>query len=287
MKLSNLLPARFRPDIAILPVVRLHGAILAGGSPFRQNLNLAAVAAPLERAFALKRAPAVLLSINSPGGSAAQSRLIFGRIRELAKKHEKKTIAFVEDAAASGGYMIALAADEIVADETSIVGSIGVIAAMFGFDKAIEKLGVDRRVYTAGENKLLLDPFQPEKERDVRHLRELQDDIHRIFIDMVRERRGDKLKSSEELFSGLFWTGAKARELGLIDACGHMDAIVAERFGDKAQLRLVGPRRHFFGRAQPGVTGAPGGWPASLAGGVVDAAIDVLQERALWNRLGL
>jgi len=287
MKLSQFLPARFRRDIAILPVVRLHGAILAGGSPFRQNLNLASVASPLVRAFEMKRAPAVLLSINSPGGSAAQSRLIFNRIRELARKHEKKTIAFVEDAAASGGYMIALAADEIIADETSIVGSIGVIAAMFGFDKAIDKLGVDRRVYTAGENKLMLDPFQPEKEKDVQHLRALQDDIHRIFVDMVKERRSGRLKDSDEMFSGLFWTGARARELGLIDACGHMDSVVAERFGEKAQLRLIGPRRNFFGRVQPGVTGGPGGWSGGHAAALVGAAVDILQERALWNRLGL
>ncbi len=287
MNWGRFVPARLRRDRPIIPVVRLHGAILAGGSPFRQNLNLGAVAGALARAFEMKQAPVVVLSVNSPGGSAAQSRLIFNRIRELARKHEKKTIAFVEDAAASGGYMIALAADEIVADETSIVGSIGVIAAMFGFDKAIERLGVDRRVYTAGENKLMLDPFQAEKSTDVAHLRALQDDIHRIFIDMVKERRGERLKDDDQLFSGLFWTGARARELGLIDACGHMDTVITQRFGDKAQLRLIGPRRNLFGRLQPGIGGGRSGWIGSLGAGLAGAVIEALQERALWNWLGL
>lgn len=286
MNLTRFLPAWFRRDRPIIPVVRLHGAILAGGSPFRQNLNLAAVAGPLQRAFEFKQAPVVALAVNSPGGSAAQSRLIYNRIRELARKHEKKTIAFVEDAAASGGYMIAIAADEIIADDASIVGSIGVIAAMFGFDKAIDKIGIDRRVYTAGDNKLILDPFQPEKGKDVEHLRALQDDIHRMFIAMVKERRGSRLKDGADLFSGLFWTGAQARELGLIDACGHMDSVIAERFGDKAQLRLIGPRRNLFGRPQPGV-GTGRGLLAGLGSELAEAAIEALQERALWNRLGL
>ncbi|MCB1457941.1 MAG: S49 family peptidase, partial [Nitratireductor sp.] len=189
MEFRKFVPSRFRKDRVVIPVVRLSGAIMASGSPLRQNLSLAAVAPALERAFSFKRAPAVALSVNSPGGSPVQSRLIHSRIRELAEKHDKQVLVFVEDVAASGGYMIALAGDEIIADETSIVGSIGVVSASFGFDKAIARLGVERRVYTAGENKVILDPFQPEKQKDIDYLKSLQLEIHQVFIDMVKARR--------------------------------------------------------------------------------------------------
>lgn len=289
MKFSDLIPSRFRKDRIVVPVVRLSGVIVAQSTPFRATLSLASVASVLERAFSYKRAPAVVLSVNSPGGSPVQSRLIYSRIRELAAKHEKPVIVFVEDVAASGGYMIALAGDEIIADETSIVGSIGVVAAGFGFDKAIARLGVDRRIYTAGDNKVILDPFQPEKEKDVEHLKALQLDIHRIFIDMVKDRRGDRLAARDDLFSGLFWTGREGRDLGLVDGLGLMTPFIRQRFGEKAELRLVQARRGLFGRPQPGVSVAARpldaltGIGAALPGALLDAA----EERALWARYGL
>src|SRR5213080_3508672 len=178
--LRPLLPRRFRADIPVVPVVRLTG-VIGFSTPLRPGLTLASVAKPLERAFAWPRARAVALLINSPGGSAVQSHLIFQRVRQLAAEKERPVIAFVEDAAASGGYMIACAADEIVADPSSIVGSIGVISASFGFDKAIRKLGIERRVHTAGEHKMSLDPFQPEKAEDVKRLEALQKEIHVMF----------------------------------------------------------------------------------------------------------
>lgn len=290
MKLTNLLPARFRRDRVVIPVVRLHGAIMAQATPFRSVLSLAAVAPVLDRAFQFKRAPAVALSVNSPGGSAVQSRLIYSRIRELAERYDKQVLVFVEDVAASGGYMIALAGDEIIADQTSIVGSIGVVAAMFGFDKAMTRIGIDRRVYTAGDNKVLLDPFQPEKPKDVDHLKGLQADIHRIFIDMVRTRRAGRLAEDDTLFSGLFWTGSEARRLGLVDGLGLMAPIIRSRFGDKAEMRLVQPRRGLFGRPQPGISAAApiaGELGAGFAAALPAALIEAAEERALWARFGL
>ena len=294
MKFDNYIPKRFRKGRVVVPVVRLAGAIMASSSPMRQNLSLASVAPTLERAFSMKRAPIVALSVNSPGGSPVQSRLIHSRIRELAKKHEKKVLVFVEDVAASGGYMISLAGDEIIADETSIVGSIGVVSAGFGFDQAIGKLGVDRRVYTAGENKVILDPFQPEKEKDIAYLKSLQGEIHQVFIDMVKERRGDRLAESDDLFSGLFWTGAKAKELGLIDGIGLMAPIIRERYGDKTELKLIQPKRGLFGRPQPGIglggaggIGDLGAAGAGLAGALPGAILEEAAERALWGRYGL
>ena len=229
MKFSSILPARFRKDGVTIPVVRMQGAIAPGGGPFRQNLSLAHVAPSLARAFEMKEAPVVAIVVNSPGGSPVQSRLIHGRIRELAKKHSKRVLVVVEDVAASGGYMIALAGDEIIADETSIVGSIGVVSAGFGFTDAMHRLGVERRVHTAGENKAILDPFQPEKAEDVEHLKQLQREMHAVFIAMVKQSRGARLAEDKDLFTGLFWTGAKAKELGLVDGCGLLGAVIAER----------------------------------------------------------
>ncbi len=241
MQFKKFLPTIFRKDQVTIPVVRLQGTIAAGGSAFRPSLNLATVAPLLEKAFSFKQSPVVAISVNSPGGSPVQSRLIYSRIRELAKEKDKQVLVFVEDVAASGGYMIALAGDEIIADETSILGSIGVVAAGFGFEKAIEKLGVERRVYTAGKNKVALDPFQPEKESDVEHVKKLQLDIHDIFINMVKDRRGDQLSDNEDIFTGMFWTGRPAMELGLIDTFGHMSPILKERYGEKVELKLIQP----------------------------------------------
>ena len=200
--LRRLIPSRFRADRPVVPVVRLSGTI-GFSTPLKPGLTLAGIARSLDRAFSTKRACAVALAINSPGGSAAQSHLIHTRIRALAAEHKRPVIAFVEDVAASGGYMIATAADEIVADASSIVGSIGVVSASFGFDRLIERIGVERRVHVAGEQKVMLDPFQPEKREDVARLKALQKDIHELFISLVKERRGKKLKGPEKaLFSG-------------------------------------------------------------------------------------
>src|SRR5208337_1473248 len=203
--LRPLIPKRFRRDQPVVPVVRLTG-VIGFGTPLRPGLSLASVARTLDRAFAMRNAPAVALAINSPGGSPAQSHLIFRRIRELAKEKGRRVIAFVEDAAASGGYMIACAGDEIIADPHSIVGSIGVVGGTFGFDKLIAKIGIERRLYTSGEHKAMLDPFLPEDPGDVERLKDLQRDIHEDFIALVKSRRGDRLSGAEEtLFSGEYW----------------------------------------------------------------------------------
>lgn len=292
MYLREVIPARFRKDRLVIPVVRLAGMIAPQRSGLRTMLSLATVAGSLKRAFEFKRSPVVALSVNSPGGSPVQSRLIFQRIRELAEKHKKRVLVFVEDVAASGGYMIALAGDDIVADETSIVGSIGVVSAGFGFNEAIGKLGIDRRVYTAGENKVLLDPFKPERESDIQHLTTLQAEIHTVFIDMVKQARGSKLAEDErDLFSGLFWTGAKAKELGLVDENGLMGAVLRERYGDQVRLKLIQPKRGLFGRPQPGIgsmlDGGSGGIGASLATRLPETFLEALEERAMWSRFGL
>jgi signal peptide peptidase SppA len=288
MKLSSLIPARFRKNAVVIPVVRLSGMITAATSPFNPGLSLASCANQLQRAFENKRAPVVALVVNSPGGSPVQSRLIHGRIRELATTHKKRVLVFVEDVAASGGYMIALAGDEIIADETSIVGSIGVVSAGFGFTEAIHKLGIERRVHTAGQNKAILDPFQPEKPEDIAILKELQLEIHRVFIDMVKAARGAKLVQDKDLFTGLFWTGDRARALGLIDSCGLLGDVIRQRYGDKATIQLVQPRRNFLGRPQPGVGIMDGrSFGEGLAAGLPAAMMATLEERAQWQRFGL
>lgn len=274
-----------RRDAPTIPVVRLNGAIMASGSQFRQHLSLAATAGVLQKAFSFPRAPAVAISVNSPGGSPVQSRLIYRRIRDLAAEKNKTVLVFVEDVAASGGYMIALAGDEIIADPSSIVGSIGVVSASFGFHDLIKKIGVERRLYTAGRNKAVLDPFQPEKEEDVERLKRLQLDVHETFIDIVRERRGDKLADDPDLFTGLFWTGRRGVELGLVDGLGDMRSVLRERYGDKTRLRLVTPPRGLFGRRLGffGIGAAGAGLGAAVLGGAAEAA----EERALWGRYGL
>ena len=288
-QLMRLLPARFCKTTPVIPVVRLRGVIAATGSPLQPALSLAAVAPALERAFSVKQAPAVALSINSPGGSAVQSRLIHKRIRDLAEEKEKTVLVFTEDAAASGGYMLAAAGDEIIADPSSIIGSIGVISAGFGFVDAIKKLGVERRVYTAGQNKSTLDPFEPEKEDDVERLKAIQLEIHQVFIDLVKERRGDKLADDPDLFTGRFWAGEKARELGLVDHIGDIRAFIKERFGDKAQLRLVTMPRGLFGRRPNfGVGGSVHGFdPSAFSSHAAQGLLSAVEERALWNRYGL
>ncbi|CAN7266393.1 S49 family peptidase [Aminobacter sp. LjRoot7] len=282
----RLLPRSMRGGEIVIPVIRLQGAIMSGGSQFRPTLSLASTAGLIEKAFAISNAPAVAISINSPGGSPVQSRLIFKRIRDLAAEKNKKVLVFVEDVAASGGYMIAIAGDEIFADPSSIVGSIGVVSASFGFTDLIKKIGVERRVYTAGANKATLDPFQPEKPEDVERLKKLQLEVHETFIDMVKERRRGKLKDDPDLFTGLFWSGKKGLELGLVDALGDMRTVLKDRYGAKAELKLITAPRGLFGR-RLGLGSSALGLTPEAAGAVATGLVDAAEERALWSRFGL
>jgi serine protease SohB len=285
-----LVPRRFRADRPCVPVVRLAG-VIGFSTPLRPGLTLAGVARALDRAFAIRNAPAVAIAINSPGGSPVQSHLIFRRIRELAAENNRRVIAFVEDAAASGGYMIACAGDEIVADPHSIVGSIGVVGGSFGFDKAIAKIGIERRLYTSGEHKATLDPFLPENPDDVARLKNLQREIHDSFIALVKSRRGGKLNGPEnDLFSGEYWAGRRALELGLVDSIGDLRAVLRERFGDKVVTPLVSAERGWLGRRVPGVGGGLGRsdlLQTGLAAGFAEDLISALEARALWARYGL
>ncbi|MEO1194300.1 MAG: S49 family peptidase [Pseudomonadota bacterium] len=266
----------------LVPVVRLAGPIFSGGGPLRRGLSLARVAAPLERAFKMKGAEAVALLINSPGGSPVQSALIGQRIRQLAQEKEIPVLAFVEDAAASGGYWLACAADEIYVDASSIVGSIGVVSAGFGLQDAIAKLGIERRVYTAGTRKVILDPFQPEREEDVAHLRALQAEIHGGFKDWVMSRRGDKLRTEEEdLFSGAFWTGKRGVELGLADGIADPRSHLRARFGEKVRMVAMERKRGLLS----GLSG--GGRSEARFDQLAPALIDALDERLAWQRIGL
>jgi serine protease SohB len=283
--LGPLVPQRFRFDRPVVPVVRLTG-VIGFSTPLRPGLSLAGVARTLERAFTVRRAKAVALAINSPGGSPVQSHLIFRRIRELADEHKRQVITFVEDAGASGGYMIACAGDEIIADPHSIVGSIGVVGGSFGFDKLIAKIGVERRLYTSGEHKAMLDPFLPENPEDVERLKKLQRDIHEDFIALVKSRRGAKLAGPEnDLFSGEYWTGRKALQLGLVDGIGDLRSSLRERFGNKVVTPLIAAERGLLGRrllsAAPGAAFAGGGF------GLADDLISALEARAIWARYGL
>ena len=285
--LNRLLPKSMRSTAVTIPVIRLHGTIMSGGGQFRPSLSLASTAGLIEKAFAYNDAPAVAISINSPGGSPVQSRLIYRRIRDLAAEKNKTVLVFVEDVAASGGYMIAVAGDEILADPSSIVGSIGVVSASFGLNEAIRKLGVERRVHTAGRNKAVLDPFLPEKPEDVERLKALQLEVHETFIDIVKERRAAKLKDDPDLFTGLFWTAKRGVELGLVDGLGDMRSVLKERFGPKTRLQLITQPRGLFGR-RLGIFGSNSGFsPADIAGAAVDGLIDAVEQRSLWNRFGL
>lgn len=278
-RLRGILPKRWRRDLPVVPVVRLSGPIGVGG-PFSRSLSLASVSAALDKAFAIKEAPAVALLINSPGGAPVQSHLIFRRIRALAEEKEKHVFAFVEDAAASGGYMIACAADEIFADPCSIVGSIGVVTAGFGFDKAIDRLGIERRVYTAGEKKVTLDPFRPEQPEDIERLDVLLKELHTVFADLVRARRGAVLSApDDQLFSGEFWLGTQAAGFGLVDGLGDVRGILQARYGEEVRMPLVQVSTSLFRRR--------GGFAGGIASAAVQGFAESVEERALWSRLGL
>jgi serine protease SohB len=279
--LAPVLPRWLRIDLPVVPVVRLTG-IIGFSTPLKPGLTLSSVARSLERAFGMRRASAVALAINSPGGSAVQAHLIYQRIRLLAAEKKLPVLTFIEDVGASGGYMIACAGDEIICDPSSIIGSIGVIGATFGFQKLLEKIGVERRVYTAGERKSTLDPFLPEDPDDVRRLKAIQADIHKRFIALVKASRGAKLVGPESaLFSGEYWSGDKALELGLVDRLGDLRASLRERFGEKVITPLV-TERGLFGRTLSGI-GLRNADVASLGEELVSA----LETRALWARYGL
>lgn len=260
----------------VIPVVRLHGVIAADSRPGR--LNIAGVAPLLKRAFAYEAAPIVAIIVNSPGGSPVQSRLIAKRIRDLAVENDKKVVVFVEDAAASGGYFIATAGDEIISDPSSIVGSIGVIFSSFGFVEAISKLGIERRVHTAGKNKSTLDPFLPEKPVDVQRIKTMELDVHQVFIDWVKSRRGSKLTGSDdELFTGEYWSGVRGLGLGLVDALGDLHQTLRDRYGEDVMLKVIEPKRGLFTLPRLGFSGT------SVSGDLMA----LVEDRALWSRFGL
>ena len=273
----NWIKSRFRRG-PVVPVVRLSGVIAAGGLLGGRGLSIESVAPLLAKAFGTRGAKAVALAINSPGGSPVQSALIAQRIRLLAQEKNLPVIAFLEDVAASGGYWLACAADEIVADPASVVGSIGVVSAGFGFHDLLERYGVERRVHTSGERKAMLDPFRPEKPEDVERLKHLQAEIHDGFKDWVRERRSTRLKGEDSLlFTGEFWTGKRGLELGLVDSLGELRATLQQRYGAKVHLPVIAARRRFLARFGLGSSFDMIG-PSTLA---------AIEERAHWQRFGL
>src|SRR5436189_1694782 len=250
------LPPRLRRGAAVVPVVRLSG-LIGAVTPLRPGMSLAGVARTLERAFSMKNAKAVALVINSPGGSPVQSRQIYLRIRHLAAEKKLPVLVFVEDVAASGGYMIACAGDEIFCDPSSIMGSIGVVGGTFGFQELIKRIGVERRLYTAGEHKAMLDPFLPEDPEDVARLKSIQRDIHALFISLVKESRGGKLKGADDvLFTGEYWAGEKSVSLGLVDGIGDLRSTLRARFGEKVLTPVIAPASgilsSLLGRRSPG-----------------------------------
>ena len=278
--LKRLIPFRKRePQVA---VVRLSG-IIGGTGNFNRSLSLRSVESNIEAAFSQKKALAVALIINSPGGSPVQADLIQKRISDLAKEKDKPVFVFCEDVAASGGYWIALAANEIYANASSIIGSIGVVSAGFGFNEAINKIGIERRIYATGDKKGMLDPFQPENSDHVSHLKSLQGEIFTLFQDWVKSRRGARLKGTpEELFSGAFWTGVKAKELGLIDGLGDMRTVMQERFGENVQFKTFEKKAGLLSRF-----GLSSKIEGDVASEVITDLLDSIEARALWNRFGL
>ncbi|MEE8445898.1 MAG: S49 family peptidase [Alphaproteobacteria bacterium] len=279
MILRRIFSFLLRPAAPVVAVLRLHGVIGRAG-PLRSGLTLRNLAEPIERAFSLGHLKAVAVSINSPGGSPVQSALIAGRVRALAREKNLPVFSFVEDVAASGGYWLACAADEIFADTNSIIGSIGVVSAGFGFPEALKKLGIERRIYAEGQNKAILDPFKPEDADEVERLKLLQRDVHQSFKDHVRDRRGKRLKGDDEtLFNGDIWTGGRALDLGLVDGIGDMRAVLRERFGDKVRLRVISAPKRWLRRKL--------GLAAFGTDELVLNLFEALETRALWSRYGL
>lgn len=260
----------FMKSEPVVNIVRMSGVIAAGGRG--AALNDQGLASLLDKAFKKGKPAAIALQLNSPGGSPVQSSLIGARIRRLAEEHEVPVLAFVEDVAASGGYWLAAAADEILVDPSSIVGSIGVISASFGFHELMQRQGIERRVHTAGKDKSMLDPFRPERAEDIERLKDLQKQIHDNFIDHVKTRRGAKLSEDKDLFTGEIWVGARAIDVGLVDGIGHLVPVIKERYGQKVKTNVFGPRRSLFQR---------------FGARVLSDTMDQLDEKALWARYGL
>jgi signal peptide peptidase SppA len=275
----------FMPKSPIVAVIRLSGMISPTPRAFRGNLNLAGLAGQIERAGAMKGVRAIALQVNSPGGSPVQSELIAKRLRAVARESDVPLFAFVEDVAASGGYWLACAADEIFAERSSLVGSIGVVSSGFGFTEAIERLGVERRVHAQGRHKAMLDPFRPENADDVARLESLQQEIHQAFKDQVRDRRGKRLKGDDDvLFEGDVWTGEGALALGLIDGIGDMRSVMRDRFGKKVRLQPMGSQKGWL-RRRLGMSRAPAmDFDSQM---LVSGALAAVEERFLWARFGL
>ena len=280
-RLMQFLPAGWRRSGNVVPVVRLSG-VIGAVTPLRPGMTLASVAKILDRAFSMRNAKAVALVINSPGGSPVQSRQIFLRIRQLAAEKKLPVLVFVEDVAASGGYMIACAGDEIFCDPSSILGSIGVVGGTFGFSELIKKIGVERRLYTAGEHKASLDPFLPEDPEDVARLKSLQQEIHAIFIALVKQGRTGRLKGDEsKLFSGEYWAGETSVAMGLADGIGDLRSVLKARFGDKVSMPVIaqptGLLSGLLGRKSAGATGLTN---------LPEELVSALETRAIWARYG-
>ena len=259
----------------IVPHIKLSGVIGNVGK-FKQGIDFSGQEEVILKAFSVKKAPCVAITINSPGGSPVQSHLIHNLIKQLAKKNKKKVIVFAEDVAASGGYLIACAGDEIYANPSSIIGSIGVIYSSFGFTELIKKIGVERRVHTAGKNKSTLDPFLEEKKEDIERLKNIQLDLHREFINVVEKSRGTKLKKNEiELFSGEFWSGIKAKELGLIDEVGDANQILKQKFGEDVEIKKFEKSKGWLSKK------------LSSSNDQIEQLANVLDEKSVWQRYGL
>src|ERR1700691_4011426 len=286
-RLMEWIPARLRRGTAVVPVVRLSG-VIGAVTPLRPGMSLAGVARTLERAFATKNAKAVALVINSPGGSPVQSRQIYLRIRQLAAEKSLPVLVFVEDVAASGGYMIACAGDEIFCDPSSILGSIGVVGGTFGFQELIKRIGVERRLYTAGAHKAMLDPFLPENPDDVARVKALQQEIHAIFIALVKQSRGARLKrADDELFTGEYWAGETSVSFGLADAICDLRSTLRARYGDKVLTPVIAPAAGtlsgLLGRRSAGASALS---PFDGIGGLPDEVISALETRAIWAKFG-
>ncbi|WP_414642400.1 S49 family peptidase [Bradyrhizobium sp.] len=282
-----MLPARLRRGVAVVPVVRLTG-VIGAVTPLRPGMTLAGVAKMLERAFSMKNAKAVALLINSPGGSPVQSRQIYLRIRQLAAEKKLPVLVFVEDVAASGGYMIACAGDEIFCDPSSIMGSIGVVGGSFGMTELIKKVGVERRLYTAGSHKAMLDPFLPEDPDDVARLKAIQREIHAIFIALVKQSRGARLKGAEDvLFTGEYWAGETSVSLGLADGIGDLRSTLRARYGEKVLTPVIAPASGLLagllGRRSPGAGALAA---LDMSAGLPEELISALETRAIWARFG-
>ena len=259
----------------IIPHIKLIGVIGNVGK-FKQGIDFSGQEEIISKAFSVKKAPCVAITINSPGGSPVQSHLIYSLIRQQAKKNKKKVMVFAEDVAASGGYLIACAGDEIYANSSSIIGSIGVIYSSFGFTELIKKIGVERRVHTAGKNKSTLDPFQDEKKEDIERLKNIQLDLHKDFIEVVEKSRSSKLKKSEvELFSGEFWSGRKAKDLGLVDEIGNANQILKEKFGEDIIIKKFEKSKSWLSKK------------LSSSNDHVDQLANILEEKSVWQKYGL